>query len=210
MLTELESSTSFTLTVYTIPYPQGHAGLQGQGNPTASTPFLFHKDDASPVYYLMHQTYSKDRHRNYITEALAVPNLAAPDTDESHKPPIHPTSRKVWGPDLDAGNDTPYWQRAILIQDGRAPGFSQAPTQIGQGDTIENVMEEYNGHILEVRIKAKPGETVGSAIHKALLKCYPQPATVPAPHTLDIHWMTSPGMRSVHRNKLQRTVHVCI
>jgi len=120
-LNELERSTSFTLTVYTIPYPQGHAGLQREGNPPATTPFLFHKDDASPVYYLMHQTYSEDRHRNYITEALAVPNLAAPDTDEIHMPPLDLTFRKAWGSDLETGNNTPHWQRAILIQDGTAP-----------------------------------------------------------------------------------------
>ena len=132
----------------------------------------------------MHQTYSEDRHRNYITEALAVPNLAAPDTDEIHMPPLDPTSRKVWGSDLDTGNYAPHWQRAILIQDGTAPGFPQAPIRIGQGSTSENEMERYKGHVLEVLIKVKPGETVGNAIHKVLLKCYPQPATVPAPHTL--------------------------
>jgi len=132
----------------------------------------------------MHQTYSDDRHRHHIPEALAISNPAASDTEEIHKPPIDPTSGKVWGPDLDTENDTPYWQRAILIQDGRASGFLQAPIQIGQGSTIENEMEAYKGHILEVRIKAKPGETVGSAIQKALLKCYPQLASVPAPHTL--------------------------
>jgi len=184
LVNELELSTSFTLTVYTIPYPQGHQGLQCEGNPPASIPFLFHKDDALPVYYLMHQTYSDDRHRHHISEALVIPNPAASDTEEIHKPPTDPTSRKVWGPDSDILNDTPFWQRAILIQDGRAPGFPQAPIPIGQGFTIENEMEAYKGHILEVQIKAKPGETVGSAIQKALLKCYPQSASVPAPHTL--------------------------
>jgi len=54
-LNELERSTSFVLTIYTIPYPQGHAGLRREGNPSATTPFLFDKDDASPVYCLMHQ-----------------------------------------------------------------------------------------------------------------------------------------------------------
>ena len=40
------------------------------------------------------------------------------------------------------------------------------------------------GHVMEVQIKAQPGETVGSVIQKALQKCYPQPKSVPAPHTL--------------------------
>jgi len=168
-------STSFTLTVYTIPYPQGHKGLQCEGNPPASTPFLFHKDDALPVYNLMHHTYSDDRHRQHISKASVIPNPAASDTEEIEKPPTDPTSPKVWGPDLDTGNDISYWQRAILIQDGRAPGFPHAPIPIGQGFTIENEMEAYKGHILGVQIKAKPGETVGSVIQKALLKCYPQP-----------------------------------
>ena len=143
MLNELERSTSFTLTVYTIPYPQGHAGLQREGNPPASTPFLFHKDDTLPVYHFMHQTYSEDRHRYYNTEASAVPNLVAPDTDEIHIPPVDPTFRKVWSSDQETGNYTPHWQRAILIQDGTAPGFPQAPIQIGQGSTSENEMEAY-------------------------------------------------------------------
>jgi len=72
----------------------------------------------------------------------------------------------------------------ILIQDGTAPGFPQAPIRIGQGSASINEMEEYTGHVLEVSIKANPCDTVGNVIHKLLLKCYPQPATVPAPHTL--------------------------
>jgi len=141
LLNELERSTSFALTVYTIPYPQGHAGLQREGNPSATTPFLFDKDDASPVYCLMHQTFSEDRHRNYIAAAYAVPKLAAPDMEEIHLPPLDLTSRKAWGSDLGIGNITPYWQRVILIQDCTAPGFPQAPIRIAQGSTSINEME---------------------------------------------------------------------
>ena len=184
LLNELERSTSFALTVHTIPYPQGHAGLQLEGNPPTTTPFLFDKDDASPVYCLMHQTYSEDRHRNDIAGISAVPKLAAPDTEEIHVPPLDLTSRKAWGSDLGIGNKTPHWQRVILIQDGTAPGFPQAPIRIRQGSTSINEIEEYKGHVLEVLIKVEPCETVGNVIHKLLLKCYPQPATVPAPHTL--------------------------
>jgi hypothetical protein len=132
----------------------------------------------------MPHTYSKDRHRHHLSEAPANPNLAASGTEQREEPPTLLISRKVWGPDLDVDNVTPNWQRAILIQDGRVPGFPQAPIQIGQGSTIENDMESYIGHVMEVRIKAQPGETVGSVIQKALQKCYPQTKSVPAPHTL--------------------------
>jgi len=148
--------------VYTIPYPQGHQGLQHIGNPPASTPFLFHKGDALPVYNLMPHTYSKDRHRHHLSEAPANPNLAALGTEQREEPPTLLISRKVWGPDLDVDNVTPNWQRTI--QDGRVPGFPQAPIQIGQGSTIKNNMESYIGHVMEVQIKAQPSETVGSVI----------------------------------------------
>ena len=55
-LNELARSTTFVLTIYTIPYPQGHLGLQNYGNPLALVPFLFDKEDALPVYDLMHQS----------------------------------------------------------------------------------------------------------------------------------------------------------
>ena len=102
-MNELERSTSCTLTVYTIPYPQGHQGLQYIGNPPASTPFLFHKAEALPVYNLMPHTYSKDRHRHHLSEAPANPNLAASDTEQREEPPTLLISRKVWGPDLPLG-----------------------------------------------------------------------------------------------------------
>ena len=140
---ELVCSTSCTLTVYTIPYPQGHQGLLRVGNPPASTPFLFRREDALPVHNLMHHTYSKDRYRHHSSEVLEVPNSAAPGTKESEESPTLTISRKVWGPDLEAENDTPNWQRVILIQDGRAPGFPRAPILIGHGATIENDMEPY-------------------------------------------------------------------
>jgi len=55
-LNELARSTTFVLTIYTIPYLQGHLGLQNYGNPLALVPFLFDKEDALPVYDLMHQS----------------------------------------------------------------------------------------------------------------------------------------------------------
>ena len=57
-LNELIRSNSFVLTIYTIPYPQGHSGLQIYGNPLAWSPFLFDKEDLSPVYNLMHQSFT--------------------------------------------------------------------------------------------------------------------------------------------------------
>jgi len=39
-LIELIQSTSFGLTIYTVPYPQGHSGLQSHGNPLTSSPFF--------------------------------------------------------------------------------------------------------------------------------------------------------------------------
>jgi len=49
LLNELRRSTSFTLTIYTIPYPQGHTGLQKSGSPSTAAPFLLDKKDTIPV-----------------------------------------------------------------------------------------------------------------------------------------------------------------
>jgi len=53
-------------------------------------------------------------------------------------------------------------------------------TRPHQNDDIE----EYKGHVLEVLIEVSPTDNVGNEVHKLLLKCYSQPATVPAPYTL--------------------------
>jgi len=136
LLNELECSASIVLTVYTIPYPQGHTGLQREGNPSASTPFLFDKDDASPVYSLMHQTFSDNRQRNHLAEASAVPMPAAPDTEEKDTaPPFTPIPRTFWASDQEARDMPLQWQRVILIQDNTDTGFTQAPIRAGQGPT---------------------------------------------------------------------------
>jgi hypothetical protein len=132
----------------------------------------------------MHQTFSDDRQRNYIAEASAVPKLAAPDTEENHTPPFTLISRKSWGSGQEARDKPLHWQMVILIQDGTDSGFIQAPIRTGQGSTRTNDVEEYKGHVLEVLIEVNPTDTVGNVIHKLLLKCYSQPVTVPAPHTL--------------------------
>ena len=83
---------------------------------------------------------SDDRLRHHSSNTSLTPNPNASDIEEIEKPPTVPTFRRVWGPDLDTGHDTLYCQWAILIQDGRAPGFPQAPILIGQGFTIGNDM----------------------------------------------------------------------
>jgi len=86
-LSKLVRGTSFVLTIYTIPYPQGHSGLQNNGNPLASAPFLLDKEDASPVYSLMHQSFSDNRQKSHIAETAAEPTLTAPDTDQTDTTP---------------------------------------------------------------------------------------------------------------------------
>jgi len=96
----LARDTSFVLTIYTIPYSQGHTGLQDNGNPLASAPFLLDKVDASPVYSLMHQSFSDNRQKSHIAETAAVPTLTATDTDHGrrtlHQPP--PRDPEDYGP----------------------------------------------------------------------------------------------------------------
>jgi len=153
--------------------------------PSATTPFLFDKDDASPVYCLMHQSFSNDCQRNYVAEDTAVPKLTAPDFEENHTtPPFTLTSRRSWGSDQEARDKPLHWQRVILIQDGTDSGFIQALIRTGQDSTRTNDVEEYKGHVLEVLIEVNPTDLVGNVIHKLLLKCYSQPETIPAPHTL--------------------------
>jgi len=145
LLNELERSTSFVLTIYTIPYPQGHAGLQHHGNPPASTPFLFDKEAASPVHSLMHQSFSDNRQKKHTAEALAVPTLTDPGTDETDTTPtLPPRPRKIWASDQEARDAILQWQRVILIQDGKDRGFTQAliraePESIRTNDTEEYV-----------------------------------------------------------------------
>jgi len=66
-LNELILSTSFCLTIYTVQYPQGHTGFQRHGNPLTSSPFLFVKGDLSPVFYLMHQSFSDNLVKSHAT-----------------------------------------------------------------------------------------------------------------------------------------------
>jgi len=73
LLTELIRSTSFTLTIYTVPYPQGHSGPQANGHPLTATPFLFDRRDVTPVYQIMYQTFSDSLLHRQPTEASPDP-----------------------------------------------------------------------------------------------------------------------------------------
>jgi len=55
-------SINKALTIYTVPYPQGHSGPQVNGHPLMATPFLFDRRDTTPVYRLMYQTFSDSLH----------------------------------------------------------------------------------------------------------------------------------------------------
>jgi len=70
LLNEVVRTTSFTLTIYTIPNPQGHTGLRKSRNPSAAAPFLLDKKDTIPVYSLMHQTFSDNLQQYHLAEAL--------------------------------------------------------------------------------------------------------------------------------------------
>ena len=96
-LNKLARGTSFVLTIYTNSFPQGHTGLQNNGNPLASAPFLLDKEDASPIYSLMHQSFSDNRQKSHIAETAAVPTLTAPGTDETDATPTPPPRpRRLW------------------------------------------------------------------------------------------------------------------
>ena len=86
-LNELARSTSFVLTIYTFPYPQGHSGLLNYGNPLASAPFLLDKEDASPVYSLMHQSFSDNRQKSHNADTAVVPTFTTLDTDQTETTP---------------------------------------------------------------------------------------------------------------------------
>jgi len=187
LLNELVRSTSFALTIYTIPYPHGHTGLQQNGNPSAAAPFLLDKEDATPVYSLMHQTFSDNRQKNHIAEALTVSRitLTDPGTDETDTTPtLPPRPRKLWASDPGAGDAALKWQRVILIQDGKDKGSTQAPIREGLESARTRGTERYEGHVLAVLTEVSPTDSIGNIVHNVLLECYPQRSTVPAPDTL--------------------------
>jgi len=187
LLNELVRSTSFTLTIYTIPYPQGHTGLQKSGNPSAAAKFLLDKKDTIPVYRLMHQTFSDNLQQHHSAETLTEPRdiLTDPGTDgKGNTLTLPPRPRRLWASGQGASDAALKWQRVILIQDGKDKGFTQAPIRAGLESIRTRGTEEYKGHVLEVLIEVSPTESIGNTVHKILLECYLQRSTVPAPDTL--------------------------
>jgi len=180
-------STSFTLTIYTIPYPQGHTGLQKSGNPSAAAKFLLDKKDTIPVYRLMHQTFSDNLQQHHSAETLREPRdiLTDPGTDRKGNTLTLPQRpRRLWASGQGASDAALKWQRVILIQDGKDKGFTQALIRAGLESIRTRGTEEYKGHVLEVLIEVSPTESIGNTVHKILLECYLQRSTVPAPDTL--------------------------
>jgi hypothetical protein len=93
----------------------------------------------------MHQSFSDNRQKKHTAEALAVPTLTDPGTDETDTTPtLPPRPRKIWASDQEARDAILQWQRVILIQDGKDKGFTQAliraePESIRTNDTEEYV-----------------------------------------------------------------------
>ena len=178
-------STSFVLTICTIPYPQGHSGLLNYENPLASAPFLLDKEDASPVYSLMHQSFSDNRQKSHNAETAVVPTFTALDTDQTETTPSPlPGTHRIWALDHDAGDALFQWQTVILIQHGQDIGFTQAPIRTRLESTRTSGTEKYKGHVVQVLVEVSPTESIGNIVHKALMECYPLRSTVPAPDTL--------------------------
>jgi len=187
LLNELVRGTSFTLTIYTIPYPQGHTGLRKSGNPSAAAPFILDKKDTIPVYSLMHQTFSDNLLQYHSAEALTESRntLTDPGTDGTGTTlTLPPRPRKVWASGQGAGDAALKWQRVILIQDGKDKGFTQAPIRVGLESARTRGTEKYKGHVLEVLTEVSPTYSIGNNVHETLLKCFLQRSTVPAPDTL--------------------------
>jgi len=126
LLTELIRSTSFTLTIYTVPYPQGHSGPQANGHPLTATPFLFDRRDVTPVYQIMYQTFSDSLHHRQPTEASPDPQhtLAATEVTWGGEGSAPSRSyRTIWALDERSVENALQWWRVILIQNGLDQGF---------------------------------------------------------------------------------------
>jgi len=71
-------------------------------------------------------------------------------------------------------------QRVVLIQNGKDKG----PICAGPGSVRTVGIEEYKGHVLDVRIEANQTEKIGTIAQNILRQCYPHGSAVPAPNTL--------------------------
>jgi len=182
-LQELILCTSFSLTIYTVPYPQGHSGFRGNGNPLMASPFLFDTADLLPVYNIMHQSFSDNLLKNQaeaIILALTTTTQNGIQLDIVPTPPLEP--RRLWSSEQE-GVDS-QWRNVILIQHGSDKGFTQAPPRSGADFTSPTHPEFYSGHVLAVMIATRPTDSIGHMIQQVLKLCYPPGLTVPSPDTL--------------------------
>jgi len=137
-LNELVRSTSFTLTIYTIPYPQGHTGLQKSGNPSAAAPFLLDKKDTIPVYRLMHQTFNDNLQQHHSTEALTEPRdiPTDPGTDgKGNTLTLPPRPRKLWASGQRASEAAKYKGHVLEVL------IEAIPTE-SIGNTVHKILLE--------------------------------------------------------------------
>jgi len=184
-LQELIQSTSFGLTIYTVPYPQGHSGLRSHGNPLTSSPFSFDKADLSPVFNLMHQSFSDNRVKSHVAARTSVLSTIAPNAhqmDTDPNPPPEP--RRLWASEQGEGDNLLQWRNVILIQHGLDLGFTQAPPRTGEDSARPINPEGYHGHVLQVMIATLSTDSIGHMIQQALALCYPPGLTAPTPDTL--------------------------
>jgi len=111
---------------------------------------LLDKKDTTPVYRLMHQTFSDNLQQGHLTEALAESRttLAALGTARTEDELISsPRSRKVWASGQRSREDALKWQRVILIQEGKDKGFTQVPIRAEIGSVRAYSIEQYKGHV---------------------------------------------------------------
>ena len=172
-LQELILSTSFSLTIYTVPYPQGHSGLRSHGNPLMASPFLFDKADLLPVYNIMHQSFSDNLRKSQADAS----NSALPTTTQNGfqldiVPIPPPEPRRLWASTQGEGDSQ--WRNVILIQHGSDDGFTQAPPRSGAENARSSIPEIYLGHVLRVTIATRPTDSIGHMIQQALKWCYPR------------------------------------
>jgi len=198
-MNELIRNTSFTLTIYTVHYPQDHLGPQANGRPLTATPFLFDRRDDTPVYRQMYQAFSDNLQDRQPTEASLDPQhtlAATAVTRGEDGSTSHMSYRTIRTFDQKSVENTLQWWWVILIQNGQDQGFTQA----GPGYDRTVVTEVYTGHVLEVRIETTPTTTVGTVAQNIFRQCYTQGSEVP---TSDSVYYTL-GSSSRHSNLNQR------
>jgi len=160
-LNELIQSTSFGLAIYTVPYPQGHSGPQSHGNPLTSSPFLFDKEDLSPVYTLMHQSFSDNRLMSKAAARTSVLSTTALNAHQMHSEPNPPPEpRRLWASEQGEGDTLLLWRNVILIQHELDKGFTQAPPRTGVDSARPINPEVYQGHVLQVMIATLPTDVI--------------------------------------------------